>query len=355
MKKIKIAQIGVSHDHARDIFDSITALDDVFEVAGFAVCEGEEKFYESLPERDVFSDKKRMSVEELLNTPDLRAVTIECREQELTKYAKMAAERGLHIHMDKPGSSDHEEFCSLLELCKKKNLIFHIGYMYRYNPAVQKAMEMVSSGKLGKIYSVEAQMSCLLTAEKRNWLKDLKGGMMFYLGCHLVDLILQIQGEPQAVISLNASTGFDGIESIDSGMAVFQYENGTSFVRTNAAEAGGGVRRQLVILGENGSIEIRPMERWLRHGKGRKNIVSEFREIYKDEALKGGGMFCPEKTLTDPFNRYDTMMTSFAEMVGGVRTNRYTYEYEQKLHKILLQACKNKNETENIGRAEDAL
>lgn len=355
MNKIKIAQIGVSHDHARDIFDSINALEDVFEVVGFAVCDGEEKFFESLPERNIFSDKKRMSVEELLHIPDLRAVTIECREQELIKYAKQAAERGLHIHMDKPGSGAHEEFCSLLELCKKKNLIFHIGYMYRYNPAVQKAIEMVSSGKIGKIYSVEAQMSCLLTEEKRKWLNDLDGGMMFYLGCHLIDLVLQIQGDPQAVIPLNASSGFDGTESQDLGMAVLQYENGPSFVRTNAVEVGGGVRRQLVILGENGSIEIRPLERWLRHWNGRKNIVSEFREIYKEEALKGGGMFCPERTQIGPFNRYDTMMTSFVEMVSGVRRNRYTYEYEQKLHKILLQACEKWENKDEIRGEEDAL
>lgn len=342
MKKIKIAQIGVSHDHARDIFDSITALDDVFDVAGFAVCEGEETFYGSLPENNAFSRHNRMSVETILNDPDIQAVTIECREQELTEYARMAAEKGIHIHMDKPGSGGHAEFCSLLELCKKKELIFHIGYMYRYNPAVQKALEMVRTGKLGKIYSVEAQMSCLLTAEKRKWMEDLDGGMMFYLGCHLIDLVLQIQGEPQKVIPFNASTGFDGLKSLDSGMAVLQFENGNSFVRTNAAEAGGGVRRQLVILGEKGTVEIRPLERWLRHGSDRKNIVSEFREIYKEEALKGGGMFMPEKTQTEPFNRYDAMMTGFAEMVEGVRENVYTYEYEQKLHRILLRACKTK-------------
>jgi hypothetical protein len=43
--------------------------------------------------------------------------------------------------------------------------------------------------------------------------------------------------------------------------------------------------------------------------------------------------------ITDPFDRYDTMMTHFAEYVNGERETPYTYEYEAQLHKIVLAAC----------------
>ena len=34
-----------------------------------------------------------------------------------------------------------------------------MGYMYRYNKAVQRALQMKKSGELGEIFSVEAHMS----------------------------------------------------------------------------------------------------------------------------------------------------------------------------------------------------
>ncbi len=37
MKKIKIAQIGIGHDHAADILDCILCMSDVFEVVGLAL------------------------------------------------------------------------------------------------------------------------------------------------------------------------------------------------------------------------------------------------------------------------------------------------------------------------------
>ena len=44
------------------------------------------------------------------------------------------------------------------------------------------------------------------------------------------------------------------------GFALYKYNNGISFVKTNAAEVNGFARRQIVITGTNGSMEINPIE-----------------------------------------------------------------------------------------------
>jgi hypothetical protein len=54
-------------------------------------------------------------------------------------------------------------------------------------------------------------MNCSHPVKVRQWLADLPGGMMFYLGCHLVDLIYRIQGKPERVIPLNKCSGVDGV------------------------------------------------------------------------------------------------------------------------------------------------
>ena len=135
MKKIKIAQIGVGHDHATFIFDSILRLQNIFEMKGFCVCEQEEQAYE--PHKDtIYACAPKCSLEDILNDPELDAVVIETREALLVKYAGLAIEHGLHVHMDKPGCADPAEFDDLMLRAKEKRLTMSLGYMYRYNPAV---------------------------------------------------------------------------------------------------------------------------------------------------------------------------------------------------------------------------
>ena len=44
MNRIKIAQIGVGHDHS-DLITSLMRQNDIFDVKGFCVCDGEEAHY----------------------------------------------------------------------------------------------------------------------------------------------------------------------------------------------------------------------------------------------------------------------------------------------------------------------
>lgn len=339
MKKLKVAQIGTGHDHAVAIFDSLLSQPDLFEVKGYYVCEGkiEQEQYEQ--NIKTYSKSQQLTLEEILNDTELDAIAIECEEVQLTKYAHMALEKGFPIHMDKPGSEDPEAFAAMVNCAKEKNLPLHFGYMYRYNPAVLHTLELVDNGKLGKIYSVETHMDCLHPADKRQWLDTFQGGMLFFLGCHLIDLILRIQGEPEEIIPLSTSTGFDGVTGKDYGMVVFKYPNGVSFAKTCAAEPGGFPRRQLVVCGEKGTIEIKPFEKYVGNGLDRNTQITGIREVYKEDAEKIGWGYEGSYRETAPENRYDNMMASFAAIVRGEKENPYSYEYELKLHEVLMKAC----------------
>ena len=147
-----------------------------------------------------FEGFREMDVEEILKDPEIKAVTVETEEVYLSKYALLAAQHGKHIHMEKPGGVNLAEFGALIEAVKKNQTVFHTGYMYRYNPYVTELLQRIQNGELGEIISVEAQMNCYHEQETRQWLENFPGGMMFYLGCHLIDLILQIQGKPERII-----------------------------------------------------------------------------------------------------------------------------------------------------------
>ncbi|MBQ4087083.1 MAG: Gfo/Idh/MocA family oxidoreductase [Clostridia bacterium] len=338
MKKIKIAQIGIAHDHATGAYASFKALSHMFDVVGYCTVEGDE-FYPERLHTDCFPDNERMTLEEILNNSEIEAVVIETEEEKLVKYATLALQAGKHVQMDKPGGEDADEFENMMRIAKEKNLVVHLGYMYRYNSFVQKLMQDIKEGKYGEIYAVEAHMDCLHTKEKRDWLKRFQGGMMHFLGCHLVDLILSIQGLPDEIIPLNCATGFDGVTANDYGMAVFKYKNGVSFAKTCAAEPGGFMRRQLIVCGEKGTVELKPLEWFVRYPEGRCDQSTTASVMMKKDAEQHGWGLTWDKLDKTPASRYDAMMEAFGRMIWGEIENPYTYAYEVQLHRVVLAAC----------------
>ena len=330
MKKIKVAQIGTSVNiHGNQVFNILLKQSDIFEVVGYAFPENER---EKFPKKaEAFGACREMSVDEILNDPEIEAVVVETEEMYLTKYALMVANAGKHLHMEKPGGTELCEFEELIRVLKEKRLIFSTGYMYRFNPKVKEALDKIKRGELGKIYSVEAHMSCKHTPNIREWLENFDGGMMFFLGCHLVDLIYQIQGEPIETVPLSCSTGIDGIHTTDYGMVIFKYPNGVSFAKCCDNECGGFMRRQLVICGEKGTVEIKPLEAGVRGGQ-----YTSMQESYN--ASGKGWSEAWSTSTTDVYDRYDSMMRNFAEMVRG-KENPYSYDYELNLYKLILKAC----------------
>lgn len=327
MKKIKIAQIGTSENsHGNYIWESMIKQKDIFDVVGYAFPENER---EKFPNRaKAFDGYNEMTVDEILNNPEIEAVAVETEEIYLTKYALMVANAGKHLHMEKPGGVDPAEFTRLIEALKSQNLVFSTGYMYRFNPKIQEALAKVKSGELGEIYAVEAQMNCIHSKGVRQWLHAFPAGMLFFLGCHMIDLIYQIQGDPEEVIRLSTATGFDGISAKDYGMVVFKYKNGVSFAKTCGAEHGGFLRRQIVICGEKGTIEIKPLE--IPGDGGQYTVLNE---SYGPEWFKAW-----DTSKSEVYDRYDDMMRNFAEMVRG-KKNPYSYDYELGLYKLILRSC----------------
>ncbi len=333
MKPVKIAQIGAGHDHALVTLRSLLKQKDVFEVVGFAeptpnAREGNPVLFAT----DEYDQVPHYTVDELLELPGLEAVAIECEEENATAIAQRFAEKGIAIHLDKPGSQDIAGFEKLIATCKEKKTPLQQGYMYRYNPAVMHLMKMVKNGELGEIYSVEAHMDCWHKKEKRQWLSKHQGGMMYFLGCHLIDMILQIQGDPEEIIPMNMSTGLDGVTGEDYGFAVLKYKNGLSFAKTCAAEVNGFLRRQLVVCGSKGTYEIRPWE------KPYEDIqCSPTRVALLNDHVGGWGEDQSVALDFAPADRYDDMLRSFAEITRGAE-NPYTYDYELKLFHAVMKA-----------------
>lgn len=117
-------------------------------------------------------------------------------------------------------------------------------------------------------------------------------------------------------------------------MAVFRYPHGVSFVKTTAVEPGGYERRQLVVCGTRGTLEIRPLEWSAPSDHVFSPQTTHVREAFGEDWHRRGE--CHDTPVS---GRYDAMFRAFADYVRGTRENPYSYEYERALHALIRRAC----------------
>lgn len=333
MKKVlKVGLIGLEHDHGQPTLESMLKLTDDFEVVAFA--EPSQTYKYSDYQKKLVEGIPKMSVEQLLSIKELDCVVVETHDTQLAKYGIMALEAGFPIHVDKPCGTDFKSVSTMLLLAKEKKLAFQSGYMYRFNPAVRMARQMLEKGELGEVFSVEAHMDCEHQPSKREWLNGVPGGMMMFLGCHLVDLVMQFAGVPKNIVCKSCSTHLEDVHSLDYGFALFEYDNGLSFAKTCAREIGGFPRRQLVITGSKATVEIKPIE----IGVGGPLNTAKM-SVVTAEDTKGSWSDCKKHYDFEPFDRYDGMMSEFARIVRGEIENPFSVEYELELYKAVIKAC----------------
>ena len=161
MEKIKIIQIGILHEHASGKFATLKKRPDLFDILGFV---DERSFCKtpSCPETfqpGQYEGFRKFTLEEALNCPGLDAVTVEVPNNDLVPTAMRCMEKGIAMHMDKPAGETLEPYRELLEGCKKRNVPFQMGYMFRGNPAFQFCIRAVREKLIGEVFEFQADMN----------------------------------------------------------------------------------------------------------------------------------------------------------------------------------------------------
>lgn len=324
MERIKIGQIGIGHNHGEAKMLAVRKFSELFEVVGFA--EENEEWIKKRGNLKGYEGLKRLTADEIIEQSD--AVLIETDVWDLTETAQKCIDAGKHIHMDKPASGTLDEYRHLLDTAKAKNLVVQLAYMYRYNPAVQKCIELINKGKLGEIYSINAEMSTYHSAQYKKWLTNFGGGIMYILGSHLVDLIVYILGKPDKVTSFLKHTNLDDIDFPDNNLAVLEYKKALARVFVSSVEVNGFGRRQFMVSGSKGTVNICPIERPLTMTYSDTSIADA---TYEDRKI-----YIPFEDNTAT-GRYDEMMKDFYAYIKGTKQNPFTYEHEYAVQEILSE------------------
>jgi predicted dehydrogenase len=331
LKKIKIGQIGVCHEHSSGKINTLKKMPDLYEIVGIVDDRNSTSAKFAGTDLKPYEGLRWLTEEELFNTPGLQAVVVETPNSDLVPTAIRCMEHNLAMHMDKPAGEDLELFGKLLNGCKKKNLPFQMGYMFQSNQAMQFCQKAVRENWLGDIFEVQADMSHNYGGEAyQRYLSNFKGGIMFNLGCHHIDLIVSMLGRPEKITTFLKSTRGAANGAKNNCLAVLEYPH--TIVSLNACDikVDGLNQRRFKICGSKGSIEMSPLERF-----DGKSSQMQLTLLKSNEEYSAGTHIVDFSIKRD---RYEDQFIELAKIIRGEMKNPYTYEHDYLTHEVVLAA-----------------
>lgn len=320
--RIKVGQIGTGHAHATKL--SVYRDSDDYEVVG--VVEPNPELRQRASKLPAFQGVRWLTQPQLLETAGLQAVLVETDVSDLLNTAEACIAAGKHVHLDKPAGESLAQYRRLLAAAADQQLLVQMGYMYRYNPAVELLGEFVQQGWLGEIFEIHAVMSKVVDEAARHDLTRFQGGMMFELGCHLIDLVHGVLGAPSQVraFSRHSAAIDDGLQ--DNMLAVLEYPNALATVKTTALEVEGFARRHFVVCGTEGTFHIQPLD-----NPAARIALSKARDGY----IKGY-----QDIAFPKYARYVADAADMAQVIRGSKPADFSYQHDLEVQTSVLKACR---------------
>lgn len=332
MKPIRVVQIGILHEHANGKMDTLRKLPEYFDIVGF-VDDREFSVTPSCQPEDQerpYQGLKHLTLDEVLGDTSIEAATVEVPNNELVPIGLRCLERNLPIHLDKPAGETLEPYRQLLDGYAKKKLAFQMGYMFRGNPAFQFAIRAIREHWLGEVCQLEIDMNHNYGGEVyQEYLRNFAGGIMWNLGCHLVDFVVAAMGRPTAVMPFLQSAPGDPDAIRNNGLAVLEYPHATATLRS--CSRCGTPSRRLRVVGTKGSLVLEPLERF----------DGQPLEILLTLAESAGGFPQGNHTVRFPpqTDRYAAQLIEWARMIRGEVQSPYSFGHDLAVHEVTLAAA----------------
>ena len=165
-----------------------------------AVCDKNEEYLRKAGEesgcKNLYTDWR-----DLLANPEVEAVVVcvpDSLHEEVTAAALAA---GKHVLCEKPMALTLEECDRMREAEKKYGKKLMVGQICRYAPAFKLTKELIARGEIGELYYVESEYAhdYLEARGVDDWRVDPRREPYIGGGCHAVDLLRWIAGDPTEI------------------------------------------------------------------------------------------------------------------------------------------------------------
>ncbi len=255
MTKIKFAIIGcgrIAQRHAEHIRNNGELL---------AVCDVVPEKANELAAK--YGSKAYYNVDDLLaNEKDADVVAI-CSPNGLhAQHAIKALNAKFHVLCEKPMAINVADCGEMIKAAERNNKRLFAIKQNRFNPPVAAIKEVIDSGKLGKIYSV--QLSCFWNRNfdyyQNSWkgTNELDGGTLYTQFSHFIDLLYWLIGDVKHAQAFTGNYAHKNvIEFEDTGAVIVQFYNGAiGTINYTVNSYGKNMEGSLTIFAEKGTVKI---------------------------------------------------------------------------------------------------
>ncbi len=140
---------------------------------------------------------------ELLKRKDIDAVVLPLPDQVHAEIAIDAMRAGKHVLCEKPMALNLDECKEMVRVSRETGMQLMVGQIGRYTPAFVKAKELVEQGAIGELFFIESEYAHDYSSigGEGGWRVTPEREPIIGGGCHAVDLIRMIAGDPEEVFA----------------------------------------------------------------------------------------------------------------------------------------------------------
>jgi predicted dehydrogenase len=268
-----------------------------------------------------------ISEEELLGDKSIQLVVVEVPPATGLPYGRKVIEAGKHLHIEKPPTDQWAPFRDLVEQARHKKLLLQTGYIWRFHEGIRRAKEAMKQGWLGEVYLMRGTIHTDIAGQLRKDVAGFKGGMMFELGSHQIDRVVDLFGRPKQIKSWLKKTTLGAKDGLaDNTLAILEYDGALAVLSTSARMPGATQHRSFEIIGTEGAIVIQPVEPGTKMRVSLREAKGPYRAGWQDIELP-------------PQPRY---IGDFQDLARAIQTNTpltYSYDFELLVHETILRAA----------------
>lgn len=194
------------------------------------------------------------SYESLIADPDIDVVYNPTPNGLHGRWTVAAVQAGKHVLCEKPFTANAAEARAVAAAVRETDRTVIEAFHYRYHPLTLRTIEIVRSGELGKLVSVEAGFGGMGPArDDIRWSLPLAGGALMDVGCYPVHLLRSVVGLEPTVIRASAE---QADPRVDGDMRIeLEFAGGVSgLVRTSMQSPEPYIYARFV--GEDGELAV---------------------------------------------------------------------------------------------------
>lgn len=200
----------------------------------------------------------------LVTDPDVDAVYIATPPSTHSTYAVMALNAGKTVYVEKPLAINYDECLRINRVAAAQHQACFVAYYRRYLPYFNKVKELVNSGIIGKILTVQLRFA--VPPREMDFSKkdlpwrlqpDIAGGGYFYdLAPHQIDILQQLFGPIVEATGYPANRG--GLyETEDTVAATMRFHGGMPASGTWCFVAHESAREdRVLVIGDKGQLSF---------------------------------------------------------------------------------------------------